>query len=92
MNSDTKKTVSTSLMQEEIEALDRVRERQHLSRAEAIREAVRWYISAMRSLPAAEQPLADEIDAIEQGQKQIARGEYTLLEDLKHEMGRPLKP
>jgi len=87
-----KKTISTSLLEDEIEALDQVRERQKLSRAEALREAVRWYISAMRSLPPAEDPLLDEIEAIDHGQQQIARGEYTLLQDLKHEMGRPPKP
>ncbi|MFZ3233948.1 MAG: ribbon-helix-helix protein, CopG family [Stellaceae bacterium] len=89
MSSTTKKTISTSLFEDEIEALDRVRERQQLSRAEAVREAVRWYISAMHSLPPTEDPLPDEVEAIDRGQQQIARGEYTLLEDLKHEMDRP---
>jgi hypothetical protein len=35
--------------------------------------------------------LPDELEAIEEGQAQIARGEYVLLDDLKHEMGRPAK-
>jgi metal-responsive CopG/Arc/MetJ family transcriptional regulator len=92
MNSFTRKTIRTSLSEDEIEALDRVSKRQRLSRAEAVREAVRGYIIAMQSLPEAEDPLPDEIEAIEKGQQQIARGEFTLLTYLKHEMGRPPKP
>jgi hypothetical protein len=34
-----------------------------------------------------EDALPDEIEAIEEGQAEIARGEYVLLDDLKHEMG-----
>ena len=92
MSSLTRKTISTSLFEDEIEALDKVRERQRMSRAEALREAVRWYVGAMQALPPAEDPLPDEIEAIESGQQQIARGDFTLLDDLKHEMNRPLKP
>jgi hypothetical protein len=45
----------------------------------------------MARLPPAEDALPDEIKAIEQGQQQIARGEYILLEDLKHDMAGPAK-
>jgi hypothetical protein len=41
-----------------------------------------------RKIPV-EDALPDEIEAIEEGQAQIARGKYVLLDDLKHEMGRP---
>ena len=47
MATRTKKTVTTSLPQEELAALDRVREQQNLTRSQALREAVRWYIGAM---------------------------------------------
>lgn len=69
-----------------------VRKRDDLTRAQALREAVRRYVSQTsdRQIPF-EDALPDEIDAIEEGQAQIARGEYVLLDDLKHEMARPPK-
>ena len=92
MSARTKKTVPTSLSPEEVVALDRVRKRDNLTRAEALREAIRRYVSqdSDRQI-AVEDALPDEIEAIEEGQAQIARGEYVLLDDLKHEMGRPAK-
>jgi metal-responsive CopG/Arc/MetJ family transcriptional regulator len=88
----TRTTVATSLPPEELAALDRVRKRDNLSRAQALREAIRRYVSqgSDRTIPV-EDALPDEIEAIEEGQAQIARGEYVLLDDLKHEMGRPPK-
>lgn len=85
------KKVITSLSEADLAALDRVRERQNLTRSEAVREAVRWYVGVMTRLPPAEDALPDEIKAIEEGQQQIARGEYILLEDLKHDMAGPAK-
>jgi hypothetical protein len=92
MSTRTKKTVATSLSSEEVIALDRVRKRHNLTRAQALREAIRRYVSqdSERQIPV-EDALPDEIEAIEEGQAQIARGEYVLLDDLKHEMGRPPK-
>jgi len=92
MSTRTKKTVTTSLPPEELVALDRVRKRDNLTRAEALRKAIRRYVSqdSERKIPV-EDALPDEIEAIEEGQAQIARGEYVLLDDLKHEMGRPPK-
>jgi len=92
MSTRTNKTVTTSLLPEELVALDRVRKRDNLTRAEALRKAIRRYVSqgSDRKIPV-EDALPDEIEAIEEGQAQIARGEYVLLDDLKHEMGRPPK-
>ena len=92
MSIRTKQTVATSLSPEEVVALDRVRKRDNLTRAQALREAIRRYTSQAsdRQIPV-EDALPDEIEAIEEGQAQIARGEYVLLDDLKHEMGRPPK-
>ena len=87
MSTRTKKTFAISLLPEEVVALDRVRKRDNLTRAEALREAIRRYVSqdSDRQIPV-EDALPDEIEAIEEGQAQIARGEYVLLDDLKHEM------
>ena len=84
-----KKTITTTLPPDDLAEFDRVCERQSLSRSQALREAIRWYIGAMRSLPPAEEPLPDEIEAIRRGKEQIARGEYIRLEDLQRELGLP---
>ena len=91
MTPRTKKTITTMLPPEELAEFDRVRERQSLSRSQALREAIRWYIGAMRSLPPAENPSPDEIEAIRRGKEQIGRGEYVRLEDLQRELGLPTK-
>jgi metal-responsive CopG/Arc/MetJ family transcriptional regulator len=92
MSTRTKKTVTVSLPQEELVALDRACKRDNLTRAQALREAIRRYVwqDFDQKIPV-EDALPDEIEAIEEGQAQIARGEYVLLDDLKHEMGRPPK-
>ena len=89
MTTSTKKTIATTLPAEELAEFDRLRERRSLSRSQALREAIRWYIGAMRSLPPAEDPLPDEIEAIRRGKEQIARGEYVRLDDLQRELGLP---
>jgi hypothetical protein len=43
-----------------------------------------------RKIPV-EDALPDEIEAIEEGQAQIARGEYVLLDDSNHETGHPTR-
>lgn len=85
------KKIITLLPEADLAALDSVREQQNLTRSEADREAIRWYIGVMARLPPAEDALPDEIKAIEQGQQQISRGEYILLEDLKQDMAGPAK-
>ena len=66
MSTRTKKTVAISLLPEEVVALDRVRQRDNLTRAEALREAIRRYVSqdSDRQIPV-EDALPDEIEAIE---------------------------
>jgi metal-responsive CopG/Arc/MetJ family transcriptional regulator len=91
MATDTKKTVTISLPQEELAEFDRVSERQHLSRADALREALRWYVEAMRRLPPAEEATPDEAEAIKQGREEFARGETISLEDLQRELGLPTR-
>jgi predicted DNA-binding protein len=92
MNTSVKKTVTISLPQKELAALDRLCRRDKLTRAQLLREAIRRYLSqAPDRKIAVEDALPDEIEAIEEGQAEIARGEYVLLDDLKHEMGRPPK-
>jgi metal-responsive CopG/Arc/MetJ family transcriptional regulator len=89
MTMSKKKTLTTTLPLDELAEFDRVCDRRSLSRSQALREAIRWYIGAMRSLPPAEEPSPDEIEAIRRGKEQIARGEYIRLEDLQRELGLP---
>ena len=78
-----------SLPAHELAELDRVSERQHLSRAEAVRAAIRWYIGALGRLAPAEDPTPDEVEAIRAGEAEFARGETRRLEDVQHELGLP---
>jgi predicted transcriptional regulator len=92
MSGRTKKTITITLAQEELTALDRVCERDQLTRSQLLREATRLYLSQnVGRKISVEDALPDEIEAIEEGQAEIARGEYVLLDDLKNEMGRPPK-
>jgi metal-responsive CopG/Arc/MetJ family transcriptional regulator len=51
--------ITTSLPQDDLSELDRVRRYQGLSRAEAVRTAVQWYVSTGGQLPTAHD-LVDE--------------------------------
>jgi metal-responsive CopG/Arc/MetJ family transcriptional regulator len=73
MTTSKKKTVTTTLPPDELAEFDRVCHRQSVSRSQALREAIRWYIRAMRSVPLEEEPSPDEIEAIRRGKEQIAR-------------------
>jgi metal-responsive CopG/Arc/MetJ family transcriptional regulator len=87
MTARIRRTITTSLPAHELAELDRVSERQSLSRAEAVRAAIRWYIGAVGRLPPAEEPTQDEIDAIRVGEAEFARGETRRLEDVRNELG-----
>ncbi len=91
MATRTKKTITASLPQEELAELDRVRERQHLTRSQAVREAVRWYVGAMRRLPPPEEPLPDEIEALREAEEEFARGAGRPLRAVLHDLERHTK-
>jgi metal-responsive CopG/Arc/MetJ family transcriptional regulator len=86
MTSRANKTVTTSLPQDELAEFDRVREAHHLTRSQALREAIRQYIAAgTRRIPVVD-PEPGEIEAIARGEEAIARGEYVTLGELLHEL------
>jgi predicted transcriptional regulator len=66
-----------------VDELDRLGKHKHRTRAELLREAVRQYLSGE---PRQQIPIADpepgELEALQHGRAQTARGEYVLLEDL----------
>ena len=82
MTVGTKKTITMSLPDEELAELDRLRERQNLSRSEALRQAMRWYIGVMRHLPSPEEPLPDELEALREAEAEFARGGGRALRDV----------
>lgn len=89
MATRTKKTVTTSLPQEDLAALDRVRKQENRSRSELMREALRHYVALrerLQRIPEVD-PEPDEIEAIKRGREAIKRGEYVTLDDLLHDMG-----
>jgi hypothetical protein len=53
---------------------DRIREEYKMTRSQALREALRRYLAAMRSLPALEEPSPDELEALREAEEEFARG------------------
>jgi metal-responsive CopG/Arc/MetJ family transcriptional regulator len=89
MATSARKIVATALSADELAELDRVCERQDLSRAEAVRTAIRWYIDRASRLPPADQATSEELEAIERGEAEFADGESRALEDVQRELGLP---
>ena len=91
MATPRKKTIATSLTQGELAELDRIREEYNLTRSQALREAVRRYLVAMRRLPAPEEPLPDEVEALREAEEEFARGGGRELRTVLHELDRRTK-
>ena len=89
MSKRTTRTVTISLPPPMVEELDRVRQREHRTRSELMREALRQYVAAserMRRIPIAD-PEQGEAEAAQRGREAMERGEFVTLDDLLHEMG-----
>lgn len=70
-----------------VEELDRVRQREHRTRSELVREALRHYAAAAdRRLRPAEEATPDEMKAIHKGREEYARGERVRLEDPRQDV------
>ena len=81
------KSLTISLPLDMIEELDRLSHRQHRSRSELLREAFRCYAAgASEQQILVVDPEPDELEALEQGRAETARGEYVPLEDLLDEL------
>lgn len=86
------KMISFSIPEELLPAIDEAASREHRSRAELIRDAVRQYLSSGkgRTIPLDNiQP--DEREAAERGRAQFERGEFVRLDDLQRELGLPTR-
>jgi predicted transcriptional regulator len=72
-----------------VDELDRVRELEHRTRAEVVREALRQYIANAlhaRQIPVVD-PEPDEIEALARGRQAIARGEFVTIDELLNDLG-----
>jgi metal-responsive CopG/Arc/MetJ family transcriptional regulator len=88
----TAKMISVSLPEEMLPEIDNAARREHRSRSELIREALRRYLAAegAQMLPLGDAE-ADEIEAVARGREQFKRGEFVRLEDLQNELGLPTR-
>ena len=93
--SRTSATFSVSLPPGMVSELERVRRKEHRTRSELVREALRHYIRVAdaRSVQERaaklreEEPTADETAAIAAGEKDFREGNVTELSKLRHELG-----
>jgi predicted transcriptional regulator len=90
----TSATFSISLPPEMADELERVRRKEHRTRSELVREALRHYMREAEArrirrrvdkLPEG-LPTADEVTAIKEGSRELAEGKFVTLKQLRHEM------
>jgi metal-responsive CopG/Arc/MetJ family transcriptional regulator len=89
MSTGKTKTLRISLPPQLVAELDRVREREHRTRSEILREALRRYITIAERgrMIRVEGALPEEIEAMRRAEEEYARGECVRLEDLQRELG-----
>lgn len=80
----TTSTLTISLPPEMLKELERVRKREHRTRSELMREALRTYFS--KRIPE-EAPTTAELRAIRRGRAAIAGGDFVTLDELRDEVG-----
>jgi len=88
----TAKMISVSLPEEMLPEIDSVARKEHRSRSELIREALRRYLSeaGARLIPV-DEANADEVEAVARGRQDFKRGQFVRLDDLQHELGLPTR-
>jgi metal-responsive CopG/Arc/MetJ family transcriptional regulator len=88
----TSKMISVSIPEEMLPEIDNAAHKEHRSRSELIREALRRYLSpeSGRMIPLGDAE-PDEVAAIKRGRAAFKRGEFMRLEDLQHELGLPTR-
>ena len=80
----TTSTLTISLPPAMLEELERVRRREHRTKSELMREALRTYFSSR--IPEVT-PTQAELRAIRRGRAAIARGDYVNLDDIRDDVG-----
>lgn len=84
-----RQTVSISLPREMVREVDELRKREHRTRSELIREALRTYFA--RQFPVVK-ATPQELRALRRGRAEMARGESVTLEDLLHALDSKRSP
>ena len=81
-------TMTISLPREMTREVDEVRKREHRTRSELVREALRTYFTE-RVFPRFYSPTPRELAAIQKGRAEIRRGEYYTLDELRASLDSP---
>jgi predicted transcriptional regulator len=76
--------ITVSLPGNVVRAADEVATKRECSRSALIEDALRWYLR-VQDLPW-EEATPEEIEAIERGRAEIARGEFVSFEEIKREL------
>lgn len=84
------KVISIGIPEEMLPDIDAAARREHRSRAELIREALRHYLDPGRLIPIAEAE-PDEAAAVKRGRAQFEQGDFVRLDDLQRELGLPTR-
>ena len=77
-----RQTMSISLPVEMVHQVDKARKKEHRTRSELIREALRVYLGTTRALRTY-LPTAAELRSIDEGRAEIRRGEYFTLDEIR---------
>ena len=78
------KRITISLPEDVLRAADEVALTQEWSRSALVEDALRWYLR-VQELPC-EEATPEEIEAIERGRAEIARGEFVTFEEIKRDL------
>jgi len=78
------RNLSISLPDELVTLVELVQAREHRSRSEVMREALRLYFERRGLI---EDPLPGELEAIDEARAEIARGDTVTLEEARRELG-----
>lgn len=76
------RNLSISLPEAMAEDVDRAAEREHRTRSELVREALRLYLVGIP----VDEPAEDERAAMRRGKAEIRRGDHVTLDELLHDM------
>jgi predicted transcriptional regulator len=78
------KRITISLPEDILRAADEVAHAQEATRSALVEDALRWYLR-IQELPR-DEATSEEIEAIERGRAEIARGEFVIFEEIKREL------
>ncbi len=76
--------VTISLPEEMLKAADEAGAREHRTRSELVREALRWYLRG--SQLSVEKATPEDLAAIEAGRADYAHGRTLTFDDIKHDL------